>query len=87
MGYPDSAFIVSSMNVEMNKTIGMSLAKIRVEQGLTQSEVALRLKKPQSYISKIEIGERNLYLSELFSYAKALGIKVDELVLAIQKDL
>ncbi len=49
---------------EYRKIAGM-LKKARLEAGLKQGEVAAKLKKPQSYISKIESGERRLDLLEL----------------------
>ncbi|OGG54264.1 hypothetical protein A2851_01200 [Candidatus Kaiserbacteria bacterium RIFCSPHIGHO2_01_FULL_53_29] len=42
----------------------------RVEAGLAQQEVADRLGKPQSYISKIESGERRLDVAEFKKFAK-----------------
>jgi transcriptional regulator with XRE-family HTH domain len=41
------------------------LKKARFEAGLKQEDVANILKKPQSYISKIERGERRLDVMEL----------------------
>jgi transcriptional regulator with XRE-family HTH domain len=41
------------------------LKMARIDAGLKQKEVALKLKKPQSYISKIERGERRLDVAEL----------------------
>lgn len=75
------------MNVEMNRLIGSCLQKLRAEKAMTQIEVADRLGKPQSYVSKIEIGERNLYLSELFSYANALGMSACELVSILEDEM
>lgn len=41
------------------------LKQARVDAGLTQKEVAKKLKKSQSYISKIEAGEQRLDILEL----------------------
>ncbi len=41
------------------------LKAARLEAGLTQVEVAKRLKKPQSFISKFETGERRIDPIEL----------------------
>ena len=49
---------------EYRKVIGQ-LKKARLEAGLKQIEVAKRLGKHQSYISKIERGERRIDIAEL----------------------
>lgn len=41
------------------------LRKVRLEAGLTQVQAARKLKKPQSYVSKIERGERRIDVVEL----------------------
>jgi len=48
------------------------LKKARLDAGLKQSDVAQKLKKPQSYISKIERGERRVDAVELKELAKVL---------------
>ena len=46
------------------------LREARIASGLTQVEVAHRLGKPQSYVSKCESGERRMDVLELAAFAK-----------------
>lgn len=54
-----------SIHTKEYRTVLNRLKKTRLEIGLKQEEVAKILKKPQSYISKIERGERRLDVTEL----------------------
>ena len=49
------------------------LKAARIEAGLTQVEVAKRLKKPQSFVSKFESGERRVDPVELRHLAQLYG--------------
>lgn len=51
------------------KTLVTRLKDTRLEIGLTQGDVAKRLKKPQSYISKIENGEQRIDVIEMKKFA------------------
>lgn len=51
------------------KKVVRKLKDARVESGLTQVEVANKLKRPQSYVSKIERGERRVDVAELVELA------------------
>lgn len=77
--------IVIGMDVEANAKIGHCLREIRLHTSLTQVQLAAKLGKPQSYVSKIESGERALHVSELFKYAAALGMSAEALVKRIEK--
>lgn len=68
------------MDIEANKAIGAALRRMRVQKSMTQVDLATRLSKPQSYVSKIEMGERALQVSELPQYAKALGATPEAIV-------
>jgi transcriptional regulator with XRE-family HTH domain len=45
----------------------------RKAAGLTQQALAVRLKKPQSFVAKYEGGERRLDVVEFIGIARALG--------------
>ncbi|MEK7117734.1 MAG: helix-turn-helix transcriptional regulator [Patescibacteria group bacterium] len=51
------------------KNIIERLKTARIEVGLSQQEVADKLGKPQSFISKIESGERRLDVAEMKKFA------------------
>ena len=46
------------------------LRQARLDAGMTQADVAERLKRPQSFISKCESGERRVDVVELAKFAK-----------------
>jgi transcriptional regulator with XRE-family HTH domain len=48
------------------------LIAARKKAGLTQQEVAQRLKRPQSFVAKFEGGERRLDVVEFLAVAKAI---------------
>lgn len=56
------------------------LRGLREAAGLRQVELAERLGRPQSFVSKYESGERRLDLVELREICQALGASVVELV-------
>lgn len=49
------------------------LVERRVAAGLTQVELAARLGRPQSFVSKYEGGERRLDVVEFVEVAQAIG--------------
>ena len=53
------------------------LKEAREQSGLTQTEVAKKLGLPQSYVSKIESGERRVDAVELERLAKIYGKSVN----------
>ena len=53
------------------------LCKARKESGLTQVQVARKLKRPQSYISTIESGQQRVDVVELQKFAKMYGQEIN----------
>lgn len=56
------------------------LIEARHDAGLTQSELAGRLSRPQSFVSKFERAERRLDLVEFLEVANALGVDPVEFI-------
>lgn len=56
------------------------LVAARKQSGLTQKQVAERLKRPQSFVSKYERGERRLDVVEFLEVAQAIGIDPQKLI-------
>ena len=49
------------------------LRAARLDAGLTQQQVARALRKPQSFVSKCESGERRVDVIEMERFAKLYG--------------
>ena len=59
----------------------------RKEANVTQHELARRIKKPQSFISKYERLERRLDVPEFIFVARALGLDPSKLLRRVDKAL
>lgn len=49
------------------------LIELRESAGLTQRDLAHSLLRPQSWVSKVELGERRLDAAELIEWCQAAG--------------
>jgi transcriptional regulator with XRE-family HTH domain len=63
------------------------LREKRKQAGLSQLEVAQRLGRSQSFVSKYELGELRLDLVELRTLCRALGTSLSALVQEFEKRL
>ncbi len=55
------------------EAVGLALATARERAGLTQKQLAKVLRKPQSFVSNYERGQRRIDVLELLLIANALG--------------
>ena len=49
------------------------LAEVRTKAGVTQRELARRLDRAHSYVSRIEMGDRRLDVPEMIQWCEVLG--------------
>jgi transcriptional regulator with XRE-family HTH domain len=56
------------------QAVGATLARAREQSGLTQLQLAKLLRKPQSFVSNFERGQRRIDVLELVIIVGALGI-------------
>jgi transcriptional regulator with XRE-family HTH domain len=64
---------VRSLHTRQYRTYIAELVCARTRAKLTQEVLARRLKKPQSFVSKYERGERRLDVPEFLAISRALG--------------
>lgn len=74
-----------SLRSTAHRALCALLVKAREDAGLTQIDVAKRLGKPQSFVSKYEGGERRLDVVEFLKVAKALDADPPALVRALAR--
>ena len=72
---------------EINQKIGQRIKELRFSKGLTQGELAEKINKTTSYVSKIEIGDRSPTIDVYYDVAKALDVHVASIVSVIDEPL
>ncbi len=63
------------------------LRDLREAAGLRQVDLAARLKRPQSFVSKYESGEKTLDFLEVREACKALGVPLADFVRRYEEDV
>ena len=66
--------VSKSAFTQSNDEFRAQLKELRVSKGLTQADVAETLRLPQSYVSKIETGERRMDFVETAAFCDAIGV-------------
>jgi len=76
MGYSETGFNVSGMFKDdiRRETLRHELREARLRAGLRQLDVALQLGKPQSYVAKVESGERRIDLIEALDLCQVVSL-------------
>ena len=76
-----------NIRLDQRKKLLVLLRGIRVDAGLTQSELASRLARDQTFVSKYESGERRLDILELREVCQAIGTDFVTFIRKLEKDL
>lgn len=61
-----------------------ALKQARKAQGITQMQLAEKLRRPQSFIAKIESGERRLDVVEFVHLARLVRLTVEDVLKIIK---
>ena len=86
LGY-NFEFVKKTLNKKEHRILLEQLYRLRMSSGLRQADLAEKLGVPQSFISKIESGERRTDLIELREICVALGSNLREFINEFEKAL
>jgi transcriptional regulator with XRE-family HTH domain len=76
-----------SLNSKEYNVFLKTFYSLRLGTGIKQVDLANKLDVPQSFISKIENGERRVDLLELKQIVEALGVTLTDFVVEFEKNL
>jgi transcriptional regulator with XRE-family HTH domain len=79
--------MTKSVFTDAYRTLLESLKGARRDAGLSQTELARRLGKPQQFVSFIELGTRRVDVIEFYAIMKALDVDPGEAFLALLREL
>lgn len=67
-------------NKKILKQLGANIRSIRLEQGISQEELAFKINSARNFIGCIERAEKSPTVITLHRIAKALNLKIEDLV-------
>ncbi|CUX10308.1 MULTISPECIES: helix-turn-helix domain-containing protein [Agrobacterium] len=73
--------------MDVRKTIGWNLRRLRVDKGLSQERLALEAGIDRSYVGRVERGMENVTVSTLEAISLTLDVHVSELFAAVDDKL
>ncbi|MGR7752147.1 helix-turn-helix domain-containing protein [Klebsiella aerogenes] len=76
---------MSSIYSDEYQLVIKTLRSARIEHGITQTQLAESLGKPQSFVAKVENGERRLDVIEFATIARLLSLDPAEILNAVMK--
>src|SRR5689334_18090231 len=79
--------VKKNIRLAQQKRLLVLLRGIRLDAGLTQSELASRLARDQTFVSKYESGERRLDILELREVCQAIGTDFVTFIRKLDKEM
>ena len=73
--------------MDVSKAFGITLRKLRISKELTQEELGFDADLRRTYISSLELGEKQPSLTTIYRLANALEIPMSKLLKLVEKEL
>ena len=70
---------------EEHQRIAALLRQAREKAGLSQSEVAAKIGRPATYLSKLERGVQGIEVVELIDYCGAVGVRPGDVLNGLEE--
>jgi transcriptional regulator with XRE-family HTH domain len=77
--------LATTLGSKRHRILIALLIERRKAAGMTQAQLAKRLGKSQSFISRLESGQRRVYVVELLELAEVLGFDAGKALAAVRK--
>jgi len=73
--------------MDVSKAFGITLRKLRISKELTQEQLGFDADLRRTYISSLELGEKQPSLTTIYRLANALEIPMSKLLKLVEKEI
>jgi transcriptional regulator with XRE-family HTH domain len=73
--------------MDVSKAFGVVLRKLRVSKGLTQEQLGFEANLRRTFISSLELGEKQPSLETIHKIAIALDMPMSRLILKVEHEI
>jgi transcriptional regulator with XRE-family HTH domain len=72
---------------DLDKAFGIALRKLRLAKKLTQEQLGFEAGLRRTFISSLELGEKNPSLDTIFKLSFALSVPMSKLLKVVEKNI
>jgi len=76
---------VAELEDDFYRRLGGVLGRLRESRGLSQEALAVQLQRDQSYVSRIESGDRHASVLLLLEWSEALGVPFSDVASELER--